>query len=383
MQKVKLPSDINKFVKLRHLLHRNAETAGEEKVTNNILNEFISTTSPDLQIDKIGGYGLAAVYNGQNPGKTVLIRADIDALPIEEINDFEYRSQNSGRSHKCGHDGHSTILSYLGEFLGANRPKKGNVVLLFQPAEETGDGAAKVLADKKFSHVKPDLVFGFHNLPGFNKNEIIIKDGVFAAASRGYIARLEGKTSHAAEPENGISPAPALAEIITETYSLVDNTEFSDLTLLTIIHARLGEIAFGTSPGYAEYMATLRAFENEDIEKLNKQVSEICKEVTGKYSLSLSEELTEVFPATVNDRTLADSIREVGLSSGYELNEIRSPFKWSEDFGHFTSNYPGCYFGIGAGKDVSQLHNPDYDFPDEIIPGAGLLLINLLKKHSG
>lgn len=383
MQKVKLPSEFDRFVQLRRTLHRNAETAGEEKVTNEILNEFIRNTKPDLHIESIGGYGLAALYKGTSRGQTILLRADIDALPIAEVNDFEYKSQNAGIAHKCGHDGHSTILSYLADYLGENRPKSGNVVLLFQPAEETGEGAARVLNDMQFESIKPDMVFGFHNLPGFNKNEIIIKDDVFAAASRGYIFRLTGKTSHAAEPENGISPAPALAEIIDKTYNLVEDSSFNDLTLLTIIHARLGEIAFGTSPGYAEYMATLRAYENEDINKLNQMVRDICVDSAVKYRLSTSEELTEVFPATVNNRLLVESVKRIAVKSGFGINEIEAPFKWSEDFGHFTAKYPGCYFGFGAGKEVSQLHNPDYDFPEDIIPGAVTMLVNVLKKYTG
>ena len=123
------------LIELRHILHAHPELSGQEVLTNKILNEWVKQTRPDLIIEKIGGYGLAAVYRGPQPGKRILIRGDIDALHIPEPNDFPYRSQNQGISHKCGHDGHATILCGLAQWLGEQRPEQGEVVLLFQPAE--------------------------------------------------------------------------------------------------------------------------------------------------------------------------------------------------------------------------------------------------------
>jgi len=373
-------NNLSEYIKLRHLLHKSAEVSGNEKKTNEILNEYLSKTSPDMQIPEIGGYGLAAVYQGERAGKTILIRADIDALPIPETIAPPYASDTPGVAHKCGHDGHSTILYSIADYLKENKPLSGRVVLLFQPAEETGEGAKRVIEDEKFNNLIPDFVFGFHNLPGFNLHEIIMKEGVFAAASRGYICKLFGKTSHAAEPENGISPAMALSEIIADTYKIYESDKFSELTLLTIIHARLGEVAFGTSPGYAEYMATLRAYLNDDIEKLNSILTTVVSEKCKKYNLKFEESLTEVFPATVNNPELDKSVMEICKELDFARSYIEKPFKWSEDFGHFCEKFPAYYFGIGAGKNRSALHNTDYDFPDEIIPTGRKMLIGLINK---
>lgn len=367
----------------RKLLHRNAELSGKESKTNEIINSFLKLTKPDRLISNIGGNGIAAVYGSGNEN-TTMFRADIDALPIKEINDFSYKSETDGVAHKCGHDGHTSILSALSVYLKENRPAKGKVILLFQPAEETGEGAARVLSDPLFNEITPDRIFGFHNLPGYDKNEIVMIRDTFAAASRGLICRLNGKTSHAAEPEKGISPAPALAEVIKNTYQLTsDTSKYSGFTLLTIIHAVLGEKAFGTSPGQAQYMATLRAFRDADIIKLENEVRSICVTSAEKSNVDVEFELTEVFPATVNNEQLTGELFTILNSGNYRFTEKKEPFKWSEDFGHFSDKYPSCYFGIGAGKDTPALHNPDYDFPDDITEGATKLLINIVKKYHG
>ena len=153
------------LIELRHILHAHPELSGQETLTNRILNEWVKQTHPDHIIEKIGGYGLAAIYKGAKPGKRILIRGDIDALHIPEPNDIPYRSQNQGISHKCGHDGHATILCGLAQWLGEQRPDQGEVVLLFQPAEETGQGAQAILNDPQFEQIKPDVAYGLHNLP--------------------------------------------------------------------------------------------------------------------------------------------------------------------------------------------------------------------------
>jgi amidohydrolase len=359
---------LNELFALRRELHQMPELSGKEFLTSEKLIRYVASNQPEEIITQLEGTGFAAIFDGKIPGKTLLFRAEMDALPIFETNDFGHKSAFAGISHKCGHDGHATILAGLSHILHQNPIKSGKVILLFQPAEETGNGAKAVLSDEKFERVKPDFVFALHNLPGFPLNQIIVGNRHFAAASKGMIVKLFGKTAHAAYPESGISPALAMTGIIRDFIQLsLERQSFQDFVLLTIIHSRLGDVAFGTSPGYAEVMATLRSYNNRDMEILTQKAIKIVEEIVDKYVLTEKISFTDEFPATVNHPEAVDLVRKSAIENGYKIHEITQPFRWSEDFGHFTNKFPGAFFGIGSGKNHPDLHNPDYDFPDEII----------------
>ena len=361
--------NLNELLALRKSLHANPELAHNEKATAAVLKDFILKLNPDEIIENIGGNGIDFIYKGKEEGPTVLIRAELDALPIIEECEFDYKSKNIGVSHKCGHDGHMTILAGLAHKLNDSKPSKGKVVLLFQPAEEVGEGADKVINDKKFKEIKPDYAFALHNLPGFEKHEIIVRNNIFAAASVGMKIILKGKTSHAAHPENGISPSNAVSLIIQKFNSLINTikNENFDFGLVTIIHVSIGEKAFGTSPGYAEIYATLRANSDDDLEIIKSNCVETVKRVAENEKLKFEISWTEAFPATVNDVDTVNKILSAADQLKLKVNKIDSPFRWTEDFGHFTKIARGALFGLGAGKQTPQLHNPDYDFPDELI----------------
>jgi len=372
---------LNNLIVFRKYLHKHPELSKKEHETAKKIKEFLSTNPPDKIIQGIGGTGLAAIYCGKKPGKTILIRGDIDALPIAETNSFEHVSVHQNVSHKCGHDGHTTILAGLSSVLKQKPIEKGSVALLFQPAEETGEGAAQVLSDPGFKEIKPDYVFALHNLPGFDLNKVVVKENHFAAASKGMIIRLTGKTSHAANPEHGISPALAVAEIIQKFHALsLSKDQFKDFKLITLIHTRIGEVAFGTTPGYAEVMATLRSYRNDDMKLLTRKAVSIIEEISDKYALSEKIEFREEFPATVNNVHCVETIREVCAENNLPIIEADEPFRWSEDFGHFTGKYPGAMFGIGAGKKHPALHNPEYDFPDQIIKTGIIIFDGIIRK---
>jgi len=372
---------LNKLIAFRKYLHKHPELSKKEHETAKKIKEFLSTNPPDKIIEGLGKTGLAAIYYGKKSGKTILIRGDIDALPIAETNSFEHASVNQNVSHKCGHDGHTTILAGLSVILNEKPIESGRVVLLFQPAEETGEGAAQVLSDPKFNALNPDYAFALHNLPGFDLNKVVIKEKHFAAASKGMIIRLTGKTSHAANPEHGISPALAVAEIIQKFHALSATKEiFKDFKLITLIHTRIGEVAFGTTPGYAVVMATLRSYRNDDMELLTQEAISIIEEISDKYALSEKIEFREEFPATVNNEFCVKTIREVCAENDLSIIETLEPFRWSEDFGHFTAKYPGAMFGIGAGKKHPALHNPEYDFPDQIINTGIIIFEGIIRK---
>jgi amidohydrolase len=376
--------DLRQIIAFRHQLHQHPELSGKEIETAKKIKEFLGIFQPDKIYENLGGAGLAAVYKGSAKGPTVLLRADTDALPITETNNFDYKSKNKGVAHKCGHDGHSAILSGVALALHQQRPARGRVVLLFQPAEETGQGARRVIDDPKFAELQPDYAFALHNLPGFAAGHVVIKNQHFAAASKGMIIRLTGKTSHAANPEHGISPAMAVADIIKGLTELsMEKKGFRDFKLITVIHTRLGEIAFGTTPGYAEVMATLRSFRNDDMQRLTEKALEIAEKAADQYHLHEKIEWREEFPATVNDPECVDIIRQTAAKNSLKIEDPDTPFRWSEDFGYFTSEYKGAMFGIGSGVKHPELHYPDYDFPDMIIPQAIAMFDGIIRNILG
>ena len=366
--------DPESLIALRKELHKFPELSGYEEVTSQRISSFLEKLKPDQIMNNIGGYGVAARFKGEIPGPRVMIRAEMDALPINESNSSDHNSTVSGVSHSCGHDGHMAIAAGVASCFAATRPERGELVVLFQPSEENGKGAFKVLNDVQFSSVMPDYILALHNLPGFALNEIVLRDGVFSMASVGMITELKGKTSHAAEPENGVSPSKAVARIIMDLPGLPERSEFRHFALATIIHTRIGEIAFGTTPGDAVVMATLRAYDNDEMEQMVVLAEELVRQIAESEGLAVSVEWTEKFPATLNDRLLNEIAVEKGEEMGLKINHIKDAFKWSEDFGWFTHKFKGLLFGIGAGKGHPELHNPDYDFPDEISEtGIGLL----------
>lgn len=370
----------HELISLRKELHKYPELSNKEKKTTERIRTYAEKYKPDEIITDIGKNGLAVIFNSNQEGSTVLIRCELDALPIEEENEFDYKSQTGGVSHKCGHDGHMAIVSGLIPLLSENKIDKGRVILLYQPAEETGEGAEKVLHDEKFNKINPDFVFALHNLPGFEKNKIIVKENEFASASKGLIIKLYGKTSHAAEPEKGITPSLAVSELIQRLVELPQKEKFEEFSLVTIIHAKIGERAFGTTPGYAELMATLRSYKNEDMNELQKHAEKYIDEVCAKYNLKFEIEYVEEFPSTVNDKFCVDIIKQSAEQNNLSIKEIKNPFRWSEDFGHFTQKYKGALFGLGSGVDQPQLHNPDYDFPDEIILTGTKMFYSIVKN---
>lgn len=377
-------TDLTDLIELRHRLHQHPELSGSESETAERIVSFLQRYNPDKIYTGLGGTGVAAVFHGITiEGPTIVFRAELDALPIAETNqDLDYKSVYDGTGHKCGHDGHMAILTALCSLVQQQKPARGKIVLLYQPAEETGAGAWAVLQDKRFTdEIKPDYVFGLHNLPGYPLNQVVVRDEVFAAASTGMIIELHGKSSHAAEPENGINPGQAMSEIILGFNQVIqDKEQFQDLALLTVIHARLGEIAFGTNPGFATVMATLRAYLPKDLKKLKELTQQCVEQVSANYNLTFNIRFTEEFPVTINSRSEAETIQRAATKLQLQQQVAVQPFRWSEDFGHFTARYKGAFFGLGAGTSQAQLHHADYDFPDDLIPTGAALFYGIINE---
>ncbi|MBS2212205.1 amidohydrolase [Carboxylicivirga mesophila] len=368
------------IIGLRQYLHQHPELSNQEFETAAYISKFIQELQPDA-IYNSGSTGKIFLFKGSETGPTVVFRAELDALPIRETNILPYNSQTPGVAHLCGHDGHMAILAGLAQQIAKQRPLKGQVGLLFQPAEEVEQGARDVMESEAFRQLKPDYIFALHNIPGYPLHQVLVRPGSFSAASQGMTVKLTGKTSHAAEPENGLSPAGALARIIESMHLLREQNElFKNLILLTIIHIKLGEIAFGTSPGEAEIRITLRAFENADMDILTQEAISRIEKIAKDEQLTSEFSFSEVFPATVNHTECVRLIEQAAKDHNLEVSHLEQPFKWSEDFGYYTEHIKGGFFGLGSGVDQPALHNPDFNFPDDILSTGIKIFKSIYKK---
>lgn len=369
------------LILLRKELHKNPEVSGNEVETAKKIVAFLEKHAPDEIVTGVGETGIVAIYKGRQSGKTLLFRCELDALPIEEINTFEHRSLTNGVSHKCGHDGHMAILCGLATELSQNRPETGTVILLFQPAEEDGSGAQKVFSDPKFALLKPDYVFALHNLPGFTKNQIVVKNDTFTCAVNSIIIKLNGVTAHAGEPEKGINPALAIASILNQ-FDAVIQSDISkkEYCLITPIHVEMGKKAYGVSAGAGEVHFTVRSDSNSQMKKVETTLEKLAHSIAKEHQLECNIAWTQSFQANENNKEAADHIRKAAQNNNCDLLEKETPFTWGEDFGLFTQQYPGAMFGLGSGVNTPALHNPDYDFPDEIIE-TGISVFHQISKQ--
>lgn len=358
---------MKKLIDLRKELHQFPEIAHQEEKTAKKILEFFKELEPDESIVKIGGNGLVFIFEGKEKGKTLLFRSELDGLPIQESNQFKHASKNKGKGHLCGHDGHMAILCGLGKFL-SKRDFKGKAILLFQPAEEVGEGAEKMLSDKKMKSIKPDYAFALHNLPQFKLGKVIVRPGIFAAASTGLIIKLTGKPSHASHPKDGINPSFALSQIIQLMHETPQmQTDLEEAFQITIVGLKAGQKAFGTSASTGELYATLRSYSNSSMQRICKIIEKKSKSIAKMNDLKVEIEYTEAFAAVNNSIEATHLVEKSCKDLGLEIEEANYPFPWSEDVGAFSKHYPLCLFGLGAGENQAQLHNQDYDFPDELI----------------
>ena len=381
----------NGLITFRHDLHQHPELSGEEEVTARRIRRWMEARYPDAGIDSIAGNGLVCTFSGKRQGPVTLFRAELDAVPVHEDSRFSYRSENPGVSHACGHDGHMAVLAALAETIGRRGLDRGKVLLLFQPAEETGTGAEAVSADPKFRDIRPDYAFALHNLPGVPLGEAAVKSGVIACASEGVILRFSGRSSHAAHPEEGVSPAAAIGRLLEELPRVPDRQEKSEgFSLVTVVGASLGRIAadgsapFGTSPGEGTVTATLRAESRVILDSLEEIIIKRARVLAREHNLSLEWRTRERFDECRNSDAGAKAVRGACGSAGIECRELTVPYRWSEDFGGIVSAaQEGALFTLGAGEDSPPLHSPNYDFPDSLIETGGRIFGEIIRKLNG
>lgn len=367
--------DIESLIDFRKTLHAYPEISGEEPETAARIAEKLKNCGADELHTGVGGTGVLALFKASNKAdKTILFRAELDGLSITEETGLPYQSKYNGRMHACGHDGHMTILIGLAQSLEKHRPENTNVYLLFQPAEETGEGAAQVLEDPVFKKIEPDYAFALHNLPGFKENSVLIKKGPFAAASVGLDIRFKGRFSHAAYPEQGINPAEALGIFLRELQKAREDFRKSEeFNKMTVTFIQMGEPAFGISPGTARLGVTVRAATDDEMENGVNQVLKAIEISQQHFGGEISHKKAEPFAATVNDEAGTEIVKKAANKAGVECTTIEQPISWSEDFGEFRKKCPITLFGLGTGKDYTPLHSEKYDFNDKLI-GTGVAL---------
>ncbi|RXV66956.1 amidohydrolase [Roseovarius sp. A46] len=362
-------SDIADLTAFRRDLHRHPEISGKEAETARRVTAALGPHAPDHLLTGIGGHGIAATYAGAEPGPTVLFRCELDALPIAETGTAPHRSTVPGNGHLCGHDGHMAILAGLARLLSRARPERGRAVLLFQPAEETGAGAAAVLADPRFETVSPDYAFSLHNVPGMPLGHVSLIPGPVTCASRGMEITLTGRSAHASQPETGTSPMAALARLMPDLTALSHGTlDEAEFTLATVTHARMGPPAFGIAPGDATLHATLRTLTDDRMAALVNAAETLVSETAAAHGLSAEIAWHDIFAHSENHPE-ATRIIETALDALGLVHDGRGlPMRPSEDFGRFGHSARAAMLFLGAGQDHPALHNPDYDFPDDLIP---------------
>ena len=382
------------YTLIRHALHEHPQTAGSEQYAHDTIVSHLQSLHPSHVYTHVGGWGVIAVWESatNSVGQTstrpgyIAFRADTDALP---------------HGHRCGHDGHTTILLRLAELVdlefrnsGSNHNPRYNIILVWQPAEETGTGSRAIIESGILQRYDIKAFYALHNIPGYPLGSVVLCPHTFAAASTGVVYQLKGRETHASTPELGINPGLAVAEIIQRfdhfnqrSTSNLDNTAFKQSTLICV---QLGKPAFGTSAGQAEVMFTLRAFTNEAMEQLLKEANTAVDEIAARHDLTVSRTLVEPFHATENHEECVNVLmRECVSADASATNAITQssnqaiikgePFRWSEDFAEYLMLWPGAMFGIGSGEEHAELHHPSYDFPDELIEPSAQLFLRLAK----
>jgi amidohydrolase len=362
------------LIALRHALHRQPEPSGAEADTARFIVEALRATKPDNLVTGLGGHGVAACYDSRMPGPTVMIRAELDALPIPEASGVPYASERAGFGHLCGHDGHMAILMGLS---GA-RPKRGRLVLLFQPAEETGAGARAILADPAFAALRPEYAFALHNMPGMALGSVAVAPGPASCASVGWRIAVSGREAHAAFPETGQSPSPFLAQLTHHLGALPKGT---DEAMATLCHLKMGAPSFGIAPGQAVAHVTLRAVSDSGLSVLEHDLQGWI--AANAQGLQIDITRHDHFNATLNDPDAAAHVEAARHSLGLTQGAFTFPMRPSEDFGAFSAHAKCALFFLGAGEDHAALHDPAYDFPDALIAPGVAMFREILSRLKG
>ena len=354
------PRDLEKLFALRARLHACPELSGREAATARIIQSFL-TENTSLTLERRDGWLLATHFEGEGLPE-IGFRADMDAIPVEDI---------PGRArHGCGHDGHSAILCGLALALEGSRVGR-NVRLIFQGAEETGEGARHIC------ETWPGLrslsrIYGLHNIPGHPLGAVLVRRGCFACASCGLIVRVTGSPAHAAYPEQGANPAGLLCRLALALPQMIEEILAGDgrLLLHTVVGLNLGGENFGLSASEGRLCLTLRGHRRADIDALIEAICRYAEADCAAAGMSCAFELRDAFPDTSSDDACVEEALGLWRAAGLSPRLLPEPMRWSEDFGWYLKEVPGVFFGIGSGEICPGLHTAEYRFPDAAIAPA-------------
>ena len=335
----------------------------------------------------VGGTGVKGVIRGGQAGRTVMLRADMDALPIDEQSDKPYRSTRPGVMHACGHDGHTAILLAVARILSGRRdPLAGNVVLCFQPAEERPPGGAiKMIEDGVMDDPKVDAVFGLH-LTSAPVGTVGVRGGPSASAADSFTATIHGVGGHASRPQQAVDPILIAANVVTTLHTIVSReVNPLDAAVITVGTIQAGTVA-NVIPSSATMTASVRSFDQAVREKLAKRIQETVVGIARAMGGDATVEYRFGYPVLVNDPDMAAFVRSVAHEIvGPEQTHENPPTMASEDVGRFIDRATGCYFNVGVLNEAKGItvtnHNPGFDIDEDALPIGVAMLVRIVERY--
>lgn len=365
----------------RQHMHANPELAFDTVETAAFVVERLKEFGVDSIETGIAQNGLVAIIKGQGDGPTIGLRADMDALPILEDTGHAYASKNEGKMHACGHDGHTTMLLGAARYLAETRNFSGSVALIFQPAEEDGNGAEVMVNEGIMDRYNISQVYGIHNAPNQAVGAFLLNDGALMAAVDGFRIEIEGKGCHAAYPDHGVDPVMVAVQI-AQAIQTIRSRNVSGLTNLVVsitqIHA--GETE-NVVPHSAFLGGTVRSFDKDTRALVEKRMRQIVESTAAAFDASVNLIYDNQVPVTMNDPDKAHFAADVARTVVGEdaVTENIPPEMGAEDFSFMLEARPGAYVFLGQGEGAN-VHHPQYDFNDEISPIGASYFVQLVEQ---
>lgn len=369
------------FVALRHRLHAAPELAYQERQTSALVAQYLREWGYAVETG-IGRTGVVGTLQ-QGPGaRSVAIRADMDALPIEETTGLDYASRTPGVMHACGHDGHTTILLSAARQLAASRQFSGTLRVIFQPAEENNSGARAMIEDGLFERFPVDAVFGLHNWPGVPTGQFAFLQGPAMASVDLCIIKIKGRGGHGAKPQQTVDPVVVTASLVMALQTVVSrNVDPLEMAVVTVgsIH---GGNAPNVIPDSVELQLTVRTFNATVREQIRHRLTALADTHAQSFGAQAEVYYPRGYPVLVNHPAETDFARDVArrhFGDG-RIDTTLKPITASEDFAFMLERRPGSYLFLGNG-DSADLHNPNYDFNDAILPEAARYWVHLVEDY--
>jgi len=368
----------------RRDIHAHPELGFEENRTAEVVASRLAAFGIEVHRG-IGKTGVVGVLKCGTSGRTLGLRADMDALPIEEANTFAHRSTHPGRMHACGHDGHTTMLLGAARYLAETRRFDGTVNFIFQPAEEGIGGAKAMIDDGLFRRFPCDVLFGMHNRPGMPLGKFAVRAGAMMAGGGFFDIDITGVGAHGARPESSVDPVLVAAHLTTVLQSIVSrNVRPVDTAVVSVTKFHAGD-AYNVIPQTARLSGTVRAFSTEVMELIKKNIERAAAGVAAAMGAKAVADVRLIFPPLVNNAAEADFAASVCNELVGPENVNRNPplVMASEDFSFMLNEVPGCYLNIGngAGEGACEVHNPAYDFNDSALPFGASFFVRAVEKR--